>query len=340
MNLKTSYLLLILVTLFGVSMACKGGDEAQQATLEALAESVRKTATAAALEINRPSDDSAVATALAKATEQGLALAATQTAMAASSNQAQATQAEAERPVIAELPQYGIDPEKGELGWAHEPVTLEINGYQQHAFANDYGYITARDFVLGADITWDTQYGTSGCGFIFRSDGDQNRPSQYLVAISRGGTGYAVFLAMVQGDLANFKEFYIRGQDRSFGWKNGDTNHLVVVARGPIIEIYTNGVKIGEVDTRQPPQRPANPPKPQLPINQDDQQAMAVYQSQMQQYQEIIDKMQSNYNLAAMNFSPKEAVFEEGYLGMIAISESGYTRCDFNNAYLWLIHSD
>jgi hypothetical protein len=122
--------------------------------------------------------------------------------------------------------------------------------------------VTAADFALAADITWDTQYGGSGCGFMFRSDGDKNKPNQYMVIATRFANGHVIFSALADGELANIHEFYPRDDDRSFDAQNGTTNRLAVVARGNLIEIYTNGVKIGEVDTTQPPTLPVRPRSP------------------------------------------------------------------------------
>src|SRR3990172_4549421 len=118
--------------------------------------------------------------------------------------------------------------------------------------------------VLAADVTWDTQYGSSGCGFMFRSDGDKNKPNQYMVLATRLGNGHVIFSATAEGELANVHDYYPRTDDRSFSAENGSTNRIAVVGRGNIIEIYTNGVKIGEVDTTQPPPLPVLPKPPAI----------------------------------------------------------------------------
>jgi hypothetical protein len=38
-----------------------------------------------------------------------------------------------------------------------------------------------------------------------------------------------------------------------------------------------------------------------------------------------------------MNFEEKESIFTDGFLAMVAISESGHTRCEFNDSWLWLL---
>ncbi len=334
-------LLLGLLVLLSVSLACgvnlSGNDS--EATLEAMGDSISQTATAAAA-----GDDDEISgvvqTAQAQATHKSAEIALTQTAIADSQSQEQAAQNEAAAPVIAEIPLYGLDPDKGQFGWAQGPLVLEVEGYQQNAFGNEYQHIPAADFALAADITWNTQYGTSGCGFMFRSDGNQQKPNQYMVMISRAGLGHAIFMALADGEPANLRDFYIREEDRSFDFHNDATNRLVVVARGNLIEIYTNGVKVGEVLTTEPPQRPANPPKPEKPADTSDNNAMSIYNAQIAEYEALVQEMSETYNMASFNFEEKEAVFEQGFLGMLAISESGLTRCEFKDAWLWLIDKE
>jgi len=341
MDQKKFRILLGIAILTGVTIACgfNLSGEGPQATLDAMSTSIIQTATAAARE-ESGNNSGAVQTAQAEATQRSASIALTQTAIASSKNEQQVAQNEAAAPVIAELPRYGVDTDKGQFGWAHDPVTLEVEGYQQNAFANDYMHIPAADFALAADITWDTQYGTSGCGFMFRSDGNQQKPNQYMVMISRAGLGHAIFMAMADGEPANFQDFYIRAEDRSFDFHNGSTNRLVVVARGNIIEIFTNGIKVGEIDTTQPPKQPSSPPKPVPPVDTDDNSAVSQYNAQVAEYEDLVSKMKDTYSTAAFNFEQKEAIFTEGFLGLVAISESGHTRCDFSNAWLWLISNE
>jgi hypothetical protein len=142
---------------------------------------------------------------------------------------------------------------------------------------------------------------------------------------------------MVQGEIANVHDFYARSEDKSFAWENGTTNRLAVIARGNLIEIYTNGVKIGEVDTTQPPSRLPSPPKPLQPLDTSNLTAVQNYEAQLKEYQDIIKQGESTYQSALKNYMAREAVFEEGFLAMIAASESGKTKCVFTDAWLWLI---
>jgi len=332
----TITLLLVLVFLWtGLSGCSSNGDSPQpKLTLTALSAAIASNATAVQGE---DSSEDTLATAQAKATQSSLEIQATQTALYSSRDEAKLATATVAAPMVAELPRYGLDGDSGHPGWLHNPLTLEISGYHEFAYGNDHMEVTAADFVLAADITWDTQYGSSGCGFMFRSDGDEAEPNQYMVIASRFANGRVVFSALADGEIANIHDFYPKDNDRSFDWRNGTTNRLAVIARGPLIEIYTNGVKIGEIDTTQPPKKPPAPPKPAEPADTSNQAAMAAYQEQLKEYEDILSQSQTSYNTALINYSERPAVFEDGFLAMIAASESGRTVCSFDKAWLWLL---
>jgi len=329
--------MLVIATMLAGMTACsilKGGGTPAEPTLSELAVSVAQTATAAK-QSGAEVDD--LATAQAKATQKSQEVAATQTARAGSQTEQQIAEATLSAPIIAELPQYGLDPKKGHTGWLQGPLALEISGYQQVTYGNDHMEVTAADFALAADITWNTQYGSSGCGFMFRSNGDKNKPDQYMILATRFGSGHVIFSALSQGEIANIHDFYARSVDKSFAWENGSTNRLAVTARGNLIEIYTNGVKIGEVDTSQPPSRLPSPGKPTAPLDQTNQALVQQYQNQLKEYEDIIKQSEVSYQTAVKNYTTRQAIFTDGFLAMIAASESGKTECTFNKAWLWLI---
>ncbi len=299
-----------------------------------LSTTVAQTATAAALNSGEVNE---LATAEAKATEKALGVQATQTARAVGQSDSQVAEATLAAPMVAELPQYGLDKFSGRPAWLHEPLVLEISGYQQMTYGNDHMEVTAADFVLAADLTWDTQYGSSGCGFMFRSDGNQDKPNMYMILATRFANGHVIFSALADGEIANVHDFYPKTNDRSFQWQNGTTNRLAVVARGTLIEIYTNGVKIGEVDTTKPPTRLPSPPKPIPPIDQTNAAAVQAYQNQLNEYQEILKQQEAMFRTAQKNYNERMAIFDEGFLAFVAASESGRTVCTFEDAWLWLL---
>lgn len=323
---------LSLATLQGCALGSSG--EQPNPTLTALSAAIARTATAANQQEASSND---LATAQAEATARSQEIFATQTAQLAGKDDVQQATATIAAPILAELPQYGLDASSGQAAWVHDPLTLELTAYHDFTYGNDYMHITARDFVLAADINWDTQYGGSGCGFMFRSDGDQNSPNQYMVIATRFANGRVIFSAVADGEIANIHDFYPKDRDRSFDWQNGTTNRLAVVARGNQIEIYTNGVKIGQVDTTQPPKQPVVPAPPRPPTDQSDQNAVKRYQAQLKEYEDIAEQARSNYQIALNNYKTRQAVFEDGFLAMLALSESGHTICNFDKAWLWLL---
>jgi hypothetical protein len=194
-----------------------------------------------------------------------------------------AATASAVAPIETELQSYGIDPTQGRVGWIHPPITIEIEGYLQHGYDNQFIETVAADFVVAADITWNTQYGSTGCGYVVRSDGNEEAFNQYLIIATRGAEGHVGFIVQRDGEISidESEDIYANGIDPLFEWQNDTTNRIVVVGQGDLFTIYTNGTKIGE--------------------------------------QTI------------------EAGFEKGFVAFVALNESGYTTCQYDNAWLWLM---
>jgi hypothetical protein len=321
-----------------LSLACVVGTshlDPMYETLTPLSEAIKGTATARVVDAGGTGDQ--LETAVAKATALSANIYATQTVRASLNSASKLATATVIAPVVAELPRYGIDPGQGYVAWMHKPVTIDLNGYQQYGYANDYAQMTARDFVLASDITWYTFNSLSACGFMFRSDGNSQKPSQYMVVITRYATGYLGFTATVNGELSNMRTIYLAPKDRSFTWQNNATNRLVIVVRGAQIDAYTNGVLVGTIDTAQaPPDSMQSPPSVVLPSNATAEQ-LQDYQNQMDQNKQNINLMETQMATARKNFAKNKPIFAEGLLGFLGISQSGQTKCTFNNAWLFII---
>jgi hypothetical protein len=131
-------------------------------------------------------------------------------------------------------------------------------------------------------------------------------------------------------------DFYPKDEDRSFQWQNDTTNRIAIVARDNLIEIYTNLVKIGEIDTTQPPKQIAVP-KPSPPIDSSDTAAQQSYEAQLEEYQQVLQQAQQNFQVANVNYQKEKAVYTDGFLSMLAFTQGGRTACKFDNAWLWLL---
>jgi hypothetical protein len=305
-------------------------------TLTPMSGMIRTTLTARAAEVGGSSNE--LATAVAKATAKSEQIYATQTARAALNEPARLATTTAMAPVVAELPLYGIDPADGYVAWIHKPVTLDLSGFGQTGFANDYPQITAADFVLAADITWNTKNSISGCGFMYRSNGNQTAPSQYMTLITRTGMGRIGWLALMDGQVSNFREYYPKDKDKKFTWFNDSTNRMVVVARGNKIALYSNGSLVDTIDiTEGPPDKTLQAPKIVIPPN--------VLPGQLEQFRDVannqdqgVHRWEAQLDEARKNFAIKKPFFYDGLLGFLAASDSGRTICTFQNAWLFILN--
>jgi len=260
-----------------------------------------------------------------------------------------ATQA-VEAPILAELPVYGADTSRGRVAWTQSQVLLRAEGYNQVEYANEYSLITAKNFVMAADVTWDTQYGASGCGFTVRANGSAETPSAYMIAMSRGRTGYIYFLSQINGDLSNFASIFANGIDERFDWQKDSTNRLAVVGNGNQLAVYTNYTHVGLIDVTAEPVRPNLPPLPVPPARPNIGPDHPDYDRQMEQYhldlrryeeeqvdyQQVAANIRQAFDVVLMNYN-REDYLEEGFVGFLAFAQSGYADCKFENAWLWQI---
>ncbi len=79
------------------------------------------------------------------------------------------------------------------------------------------------------------------------------------------------------------------------------------------------------------------PAKPTQPLPGAAQAEIDRYQTELANYNELVEQSQTNYQVALTNFKNKPAVFTDGFLAMIALNESGDTTCTFDKAWLWLL---
>lgn len=303
----------------------------EAATVEALAESISLTATAAAQDYVSPEDS--LKTAEAEATIESAQAATTQTARAELSDESVVATATAVAPILEQLTSYGIDHNQGKVAWIHPPASLEVEGYMQTDFINQYMNTTVEDFVLSADITWNTQYGTSGCGLILRSDGKEEESNQYMLILSRFGDGRAVFMTIANGEIVDGVDMYAAGLDPRFNEPNDSTNTLTVVGRGTEFSVFTNGTHVGDITVGNPPtppQLPTPPPTPENPA------LMDRYNNLLEKHAEEVEQIQANYRARVAAYQKYNTNFERGFVALAVFSESGRTACQFENAWLWI----
>jgi len=199
-----------------------------------------------------PEPDDALSSAGATATVRFQELEATSAAVAAEGAAADAATAEALGPILEEVAGYGIDPAGGRLAWEHPPLSLEVTDFEDAASGNQFILTPAEDFIMVADITWNSAYAESGCGFIVRSDGEEENSNHYFVGLTRGAEGHVLFGEQVQGnvELDEVTDIYARGSDPLFEWQNDTTNRLAIVGQGQEFTIFSNGSRLGKITAK------------------------------------------------------------------------------------------
>jgi hypothetical protein len=159
--------------------------------------------------------------------------------------QAAATTAAYVTQIDAELQKYDLSTQDGHLGWIHTPVTMKLDTYGEYQYTVDYPEVKASDFVVHADIKWDTSTGLAGCGFLLRAADDFERGAQYQFAIVRLAFNplwdieyynHGQFQTNVTGDLLNAPSL----DDRP-----GSTNAVTVIVEGDKMTAYANGERLG-----------------------------------------------------------------------------------------------
>ena len=329
-------MLILIIAILACNFSVQSPETDRLSTVEAMETSISGTSTAAATLLEAvPTEEQAPPTA----TQEAAVITTTQEAPVTSPPFDMSATQTAIAPFLAELPMYGVDPQQGQLGWVQPPISLEVDQFHGSKFDNKFPWVTAADFVMESDITWDTEYGGSGCAFAFRSDGDQQAPNQYMVITSRLANGHVAFALMAEGELIIGKDFYANGIDPKFDASNGATNRLTVVGRGMTFTIYSNGALLGDADPNDPLPALQLPQKPVKPSILTDPAALLAYQQALAEYQLQIKKLKEEYNHRVALWSKAEKNFPSGYTALGVVAQSGRTLCEFNNSWLWLIGS-
>ena len=332
---RRSILILLVPMLCLILSACSSSaNDSQLSTRQDLATSIAATVTA---QSGEATPDTAIQDAQATATHIAGNLNATQTVQASRDASGVDATASAFSPFEADLARYGVDVQKGRPGFIHPPVKLELDEFHSTDFENQFLGTVVEDFVFSSDITWNTQYGTSGCGFILRSNGDEHIPDQYLLIATRAASGHIVFGVMVDGELVGGQDFYAYGLDPDFDFHNDATNRLAVVGRGQLFEIYSNGVLIGEVDPNEPLPQPRIPDPPPIPIDINNPLIKAKYAEVKAEYDLVVQKIKADFAARLKSANQADKSLDSGFVAMLAVSESGLTQCNFDRTWLWLI---
>lgn len=152
------------------------------------------------------------------------------------------------QPVIAkidaELKNYGLSTAQGHLGWVHDPVTINLKGYWEEDIETDYPDLVASDYVMQADITWNTTTGVAGCGFILSAAPDFDHGNYFRFNLARFGPLWDLEYYKAGQPYAN-----VTGLRDALPLDDGidSTNTITVIVQGIQVAMYANGQELDTV---------------------------------------------------------------------------------------------
>jgi hypothetical protein len=135
-------------------------------------------------------------------------------------------------------------------------------------------------------------------------------------------------------------DMYIPLKDPKFEWDNDSTNRLTVVGRANVFTIYSNDYLIGEVIGGEPPKQPIYPTPPPTPEGQLAGAALDRYNQLISQYEDELEQAQSGYQRQLQLYEEYNTDFREGFMTLGAMNESGFTKCQFDNTWLFTIETE
>jgi hypothetical protein len=155
-----------------------------------------------------------------------------------------------EADIKAELAELNLDPERGRLAWMNdEPIVIHSDTYNSEANKPIGDGAEFSDFVLKADLTWESSGGLVICGFWLRGGSYDQSAAHYLFQTIRlsGLPSWDV-------EYWKYKEWVSTvspgGQVQStqhIDQGQGATNTYLFVAEGPLLTIYANGNRLGRM---------------------------------------------------------------------------------------------
>jgi len=146
--------------------------------------------------------------------------------------------------IETELQKIGLSTKTGHLGWSSEaPISITTQSYQGTDNALIGQNLTASDFVIKTDITWESQGGLAGCGVLFRAAPKLDKGAQYQFNTIRlsGFPGWDIEM----WDLGKY--VYTLGNQvqtsEAINQENGGTNTYMLYVKDKAFTVFINGGK-------------------------------------------------------------------------------------------------
>lgn len=146
--------------------------------------------------------------------------------------------------ITKELERVGVPAGEGSLGWImSEPVTTKVDSYNTTLYSEFEPAFSAANYVVHADITWESTGGWALCGIMMRSEPDFEAGEQYrfqMIRLSGRPSwdierwNYGEWVATASNQIIDSK---------SMDQENGATNQTTIVAKEGVFSVFINDDK-------------------------------------------------------------------------------------------------
>jgi hypothetical protein len=152
--------------------------------------------------------------------------------------------------IDAELQEIGYSASQGSLAWSSEGSDeINIRTYNTHDWLPIASGQIFSDFILKADVTWESSGGFVTCGFWFRGESDDENAAHYKFQTIR-------LSGLPSWDVEYWKYNEWKGTVSPGGriintphidQDQGSKNTYILVAEGNLLTVYANGHRLGQV---------------------------------------------------------------------------------------------
>ncbi len=140
---------------------------------------------------------------------------------------------------LTRLEKFGFDRESGRMIYQGEPtIYLTVDSYQEDKLETIIAD-PIKDFVLQAEIEWNSTSGLAGCGIIFRAEEDLERGANYQWVMMRlsGAPAWDI-------EYFRYGEFQYGLMPAQFtaalDERQGAVNRITLIAQGDTFKTYIN----------------------------------------------------------------------------------------------------
>lgn len=139
-----------------------------------------------------------------------------------------------------ELAEYGLTADNGHLAWRGFPVPLTVTEYLETSLY-EVTDEEVKDFILKANVKWDTTSGLAGCSILFRQDGEFETENRYeFIWMRLQGAPAWDIERMEFGKFMRNVSLQVN-YDTILQDKKGATNEMVLKVVGEEFKVWING---------------------------------------------------------------------------------------------------